>query len=162
MMLKPKGRNDNHKFDYSKITGQIFVGSDFCTGRDCKKHRAEFEKLKIDTEINLSIEKKEIPPDNVSSYTWIPVVDGYAPTMEQMEVGAAIVDKAIKNGKNVYVHCRNGHGRSPTLVAAYLIRHEGYEVNQAIKLIKNKRPEIHIEKRQREALDKFTKKTLID
>lgn len=157
MKLKPKGRNDSHKFDYSQITENIYVGSDFCAGRNCKEHRVEFEKLNVHSEINLSIEKKETPPDSVSSYTWIPVVDGHAPTVEQMEVGAAIIDKTVKDNKNIYVHCRNGHGRSPTLVAAYLIRYKNLSVEEAVELIEKKRPEAHIEKTQEEALREFAK-----
>lgn len=154
----PKGRNDSHEFDYSKITENIYVGSDFCTGRNCKEHRMEFEKLNVDSEINLSIEKKETPPDNVSSYTWIPVVDGHAPTMGQMEVGAAIINKTVSSGKNIYVHCKNGHGRSPTLVAAYLIRYKGRNIDDAIGLINKARPEAHIEKIQEKALREFARR----
>lgn len=158
MKLKPKGRNDRHKFDYSKIMEYVFVGSDFCMGRNCKEHRVEFEKLNVDSEINLSIEKKETPPDNVSSYTWIPVVDGHAPTQEQMEVGASIINEAVKSKKNIYVHCKNGHGRSPTLVAAYLVRYQGMNADEAIRLIEKKRPEAHIEKTQAQALREFALK----
>jgi protein-tyrosine phosphatase len=158
MKLKPRGRNDSHKFEYSKISKHLFVGSDFCTGRNCKEHEEEFKKLNIDSEINLSIEKKEVPPENIESYTWIPVVDGHAPTMWQMEAGASIIDKAVASGKNIYVHCRNGHGRSPTLVAAYLIRYGGISVDEAIEEIEKKRPEAHIEKTQKDALRKFSEK----
>jgi len=158
MKLKPKGRNDSHNFDYSKISDHIYVGSDFCTGRKCKEHRAEFKRLNVDSEINLSAEKKEIPPDNVSSYTWLPVVDGYAPTQQQLDVGTEIVNSAVGNGKNVYVHCRNGHGRSPTLVAAYLIKFQKMSVDDAIDLIEKKRPEAHIETSQEKALREFAKR----
>lgn len=42
-------------------------------------------------------------------------------------------------------------------MVAYLIRHERCEIDQAIKLIKEKRPEIHIETEQLQVLEKFRK-----
>lgn len=150
--LKPKGRNDTHEFDYSVISKNIIVGSDFCNGRNCKEHKKEFEKLNVEVEINLAAEEKEMPPDDISSYTWIPVVDGYAPNPAQVDVGVSIIDQAIKNKKTVYIHCKNGHGRSPTLVAAYLIKHSQKSVDESIEFIRKKRPEIHIEKSQHKAL----------
>ncbi len=64
----------------------------------------------------------------------------------------------IKDGKKVYVHCRNGHGRSPTLVAAYLIRFEKKSLQEAEKLILKTRPEVHIEDSQHKALTEFTER----
>lgn len=156
--LKPKGRGDGHKFDYSGITDKIIVGSDFCTGRVCALHEDEFKKLNVCAEINLSAEKKEKPPDDIDVYAWLPVVDGYAPTLDQLDYATSLINEVVSKEKNIYVHCKNGHGRSPTLVAAYLIRYKGMDVDEAIKFIKKKRPEVHIEKSQRKALEKYSKK----
>lgn len=150
-----KGRNDGHVFDYSKITEQIYIGSDLCKGMVCPIHGPEFEALGILVELNLSVEKKEIPPDGIDVYSWIPVPDGYAPSPEQLDIGTAIIDEAVKGEKKVYVHCANGHGRSPTMVAAYLIRYQGKGVDEAIDFVAGARPEIHVEETQKEALSKF-------
>ena len=158
--LKPKGRNDNHLFDYSKITGKIYIGSDLCKGSVCPVHGPEFKKLGVCVEINLSAEKKEMPPDEIDSYTWMPVVDGYPPSFDQLNIGTSVINQAIKNGETVYVHCKNGHGRSPTMVVAYLIRYRDMGVDEAINFIAKKRPEIHIEKSQKSALKDFAKKWL--
>jgi protein-tyrosine phosphatase len=154
-MLKPKGRNDGHNFDYSIIADKIYVGSDFCVGRECKLHSEEFNKMGVCVEINLAAEKKEIPPDDINMYAWLPVVDGYAPTMDQLNLGTSMINEAVEKGNTVYVHCKNGHGRSPTMVAAYLIRYKGLSVDEAIDLIVQKRPETHIEEVQRWALVEF-------
>ena len=66
-----------------------------------------------------------------------------------------ILEEFISGGKKVFVHCKNGHARSPTLVAAYLIKHQGMSVEDALKLINEKRPESHIEKSQRKVLEEF-------
>jgi hypothetical protein len=151
----PKGRNDGHDMDHSEVVPGIFIGSDLCKGGTCLIHGEEFKRLGVSFEVNLSDENNELPPKDIAGYLWIPVVDGFAPSLEQMEMGVAFIHSAQVAGKSVYVHCRNGHGRSPTLVAAYLKRHKNMKVDQALKLIKSKRSEIHIERSQTDALDKF-------
>jgi len=157
-MIEPKGRNDSHKFDFSKITDKIYLGSDLCKGGVCLIHQEEFKKLGIGVEVNLSAEENELPPKNIEAYLWLPVVDGHAPSRGQLEIGTCFMDSAIKANKVVYVHCRNGHGRSPTLVSAYLIRYHNLDVAAAIDFVKGKRPEVHIEDSQLEALIEFSQK----
>lgn len=158
-MLTPKGRNDEHIFDFSKITDKIYIGSDLCRGGVCLIHREEFKKLGVKFELNLSQEENELPPKDLEvGYLWLPVADGYAPSQLQLCIGTAAIHEAVVNGKKVYVHCKNGHGRSPTVVAAYLIRYKDYSLEGALKLIKEKRPEVHIEETQYEALRLFSKR----
>lgn len=59
MNQKPNGRDDGHVFDYSKTTENIYLGSDFCVGRECKMHSDEFAKMGVCTEINLALNKFE-------------------------------------------------------------------------------------------------------
>lgn len=156
--LKPAGRNDGHTADYSKITDKIYLGSNLCKGNVCPIHGKEFKKLGVTAEINLSFERKEIPPDEVDIYSWIPVVDGYPPTQKQLVMGSGIINESVNCGTTIYVHCTNGHGRGPTMVAAYFIRYKNMSVNEANDFIKSKRPEIHIEERQWKALEQFATK----
>lgn len=158
--LQPMGRNDDHIFDYSFINDQIYIGSDLCQGGVCLLHEAEFKKLGVSAEINLSFENNELPPKNIESYLWLPVVDGYAPNDMQFLIGSSAINDVIRNGKKVYVHCRNGHGRSPALVAAYLMRYKGMSLEEAALVIKTKRPESHLEEVQIEALTKFKERWL--
>ncbi|MGD8744681.1 MAG: dual specificity protein phosphatase family protein [Candidatus Woesebacteria bacterium] len=158
MSKEPKGRNDGHEFDHSVIEDKIIIGSDLCKGGVCKIHGEEFKKLGVSVEINLSKENNELPPKDIETYLWLPTVDGYAPSVFQLNLGTCAMNHAVTSGKRVYVHCRNGHGRSPTLVAAYLIAYRGLGLDEAIKLISQKRPEIHIEENQHEALVAFARK----
>ena len=155
--IKPKGRNDGHQFNYSKITDNIYIGSDLCKGGICLIHGEEFKKLGVSVEINLSLENNELPPKDIETYLWLPVADGHAPKKDQLTAGVCLIDTVVKAGKIVYVHCRNGHGRSPTLVAAYLMRYKGMSLDGANAVICKKRPEAHIEKTQEEALREFAK-----
>lgn len=152
-MLTPKGRNDGHETDYSLIIDNIYVGSNLCKGAICPLHGPEFQKLGVCVEINLDNERKEVPPDDMEGYIWMPVVDGYPPNPIQLAMGTSVIHEAIHDNRTVYIHCKNGHGRSPTLVAAYLIKYKNMSVDEAINLIQEKRPEIHIEDIQRKALE---------
>jgi dual specificity MAP kinase phosphatase len=94
-------------------------------------------------------------PFGVKYYLWLPVKDHQAPTQEQLMVGVDFIDTLVSRKIKIYIHCKNGHGRSPTLVAAYLIATKGMTVDQAVKYIEKRRPSIHLEKVQYAALKKF-------
>lgn len=157
----PKGRNDEHKFDYTKIRDNIYIGSDLCKGGVCLLHGQEFKKLGVSFEINLSLENNELPPKDMEiGYMWLPVTDGYSPSQLQLDMGTSAMHEVVESGKTVYVHCKNGHSRSPTMVSAYLIRFEKMPKEKAEELIKEKRPEIHIEEAQLNELKKFEERWL--
>lgn len=101
---------------------------------------------------DISLEEDHLDaPFGVEFYAWIPVKDNTAPTRDQFELGVSILEKIVLLKKKVYVHCKYGHGRAPTLVAAYLIK-QGKTVNEAIEFIKSKRPSMHLEEVQIKAL----------
>lgn len=149
------GDNSGHEMDYSQITDEIFIGSDLCKGPSCPVHTPEFERLGICGEINLEIEHAELPPKNIDAYLWLPVEDRESPTLGQFMIGTSAIAEMVKLKNKIYVHCKNGHGRSPALVAAYLIRFKDKTVEEALEFIKSKRGEVHLEDNQIEALRKF-------
>ena len=78
------------------------------------------------------------------------------PAPDQLEFGVSVLEKLVSMNKKVYVHCKNGHGRTPTLVAAYLVKN-GKTPEEAETFVKTKRPPVHLEKVQRQALQNFSK-----
>ncbi len=139
------------QLEYNYITDGIYIGTNQC----CQAHFDE--KLKQEgIEADISLEEEHVDaPFGVQFYVWIPVKDYSAPTLEQLNFGVAILEKLILLKKKSYVHCKNGHGRAPTLVAAYLIK-QGKSPEEAINFIKIKRPSIHFQDSQKEILTRFS------
>ncbi|OGM27980.1 hypothetical protein A3D00_04530 [Candidatus Woesebacteria bacterium RIFCSPHIGHO2_02_FULL_38_9] len=148
----------DHATDYSQITEQIFIGSDLCRGLYCPLHSVEFKKLGICAEVNLEIERNETPTPGVDTYIWLPTPDLHAPTQDQLAIGSSAIGEMVGLGNKIYVHCKEGLGRSPTMVVAYLVRYKGMQVDKSIDFIAQRRPGIHIEDSQRMALVEFSKK----
>ncbi|XP_072313036.1 dual specificity protein phosphatase 3 [Eucyclogobius newberryi] len=56
------------------------------------------------------------------------------------EEGAEFIDKALAHNKGkVYVHCREGYSRSPTMVVAYLMLRHKMDARQAVATVRHKR-----------------------
>lgn len=139
------------QLEYNYITDGIYIGTNQC----CQTHFDK--KLKQEgIEADISLEKEQIDtPFGVGFYVWIPVQDRAEPTQEQLKFGVSVLETLVSMKKKIYIHCKNGHGRAPTLVAAHLIK-SGKSVEDAIEFIKVKRPSIHLEKVQEDALRKFS------
>lgn len=148
--------NNNHpqakELEYNYIADGIYIGTNQC----CPTHFDEaLKKLGITADISLEEERLDAP-FGVDLYTWIPVKNHLPPNPDQMEFGVTTLEKLVAMGKKIYVHCKNGHGRAPTLVSAYFIR-KGKSPEEAEIFIKSKRPTMHLEDAQREALSTFAK-----
>ena len=108
--------------------------------RYCVNMRIEFD----DAEHGLALEH----------YCHLPTVDDEAPTLEQLRRGVAFVDGAVSAGESVYIHCGGGVGRAPTMAAAYFIS-RGFALDDAVALIRETRPFIHIMPPQMDQLRRF-------
>src|SRR3989344_2807983 len=126
-------------FEYSKITSQIYIGTNQC----CQMH-FDAELIKRGIRADISLEAKRLDsPFGVDYYLWLPVKDHLAPTKKQFQIGVEFLNQLIKIGESVYIHCEHGHGRAPTLVATYLALTKNIDLEKAVSLIKNKRPGAH-------------------
>ena len=66
-----------------------------------------------------------------------------ANTAAEFRKGAAVLNRWIKSGKKVIVHCYAGISRSVSTVIAYYIIYKGLTYDQAYDLIKKGRPELN-------------------
>ncbi|MBD3311683.1 MAG: hypothetical protein GF349_04320 [Candidatus Magasanikbacteria bacterium] len=145
---------DKHiKMDYNKITDQIYLGTNSC----CQMHFKK-ELLNKGITADISLEAKRIDnPVGVKYFLWLPTKDHYSPTFKQLLTGIKTIEALVEQGEKIYIHCKNGHGRAPTMLAAYFI-YQGISTKDAIRAIAAKRSEIHIEPPQLKQLQKLEKK----
>lgn len=140
-------KHPQNKLDFNYITDGIYIGTNQC----CQTHFAETLKNE-GIEADVSPEEERVDaPFGVDFYVWLPVKNYTAPKPDQLKFGVSALEKLTSNKKKVYVHCKNGHGRAPTLVAAFLIK-QGKTTEEAIQLIKTKRPSVHLTDMQIESL----------
>ncbi|OGZ41429.1 MAG: hypothetical protein A3C80_03895 [Candidatus Ryanbacteria bacterium RIFCSPHIGHO2_02_FULL_45_43] len=138
--------------EYNYIDEGIYIDTNQC----CKAHMDEM-LLKKGITADISLETVRLDqPFGVTFYVWIPVENHTAPTHDQLDFGVSVLEKLVQMKRKVYVHCQNGHGRAPTLVAAYFTT-KGMTPDKAEAFIKSKRPSIHLENVQRKALKEFAK-----
>lgn len=117
------------------------------------------KKYDIDTVINISYEIPNYYTEDIKYYN-IKIYD-----INETDILIHLDDfiKFIKNEKkkkekkNILIHCYMGSSRSASLVVAYLCRYHGFNVENAINFIKDKRELININIKFIEDLKKWNK-----
>ncbi len=87
------------------------------------------------------------------TYLCAPMLDALAPAERQLR---DVIERATDWPGVVYVHCAQGHGRSALVVAALLLRRGlATDVQHALALLRQARPGIGLQRRQRQVLHRF-------
>lgn len=142
--------SDKPPFEYNLITEQIYLGTNAC----CVVHFNEgLLKMGVKGDISMELERLDAA-QGAEFFLWLPVEDHHAPTMAQLRVGTHTLRELVDSGEKVYVHCRNGHGRGPSLVVAYFIL-LGDDFDTAHAKVKEKRSVIHLDEGQVARLKEF-------
>jgi len=154
MLTSEEIRDMEHKhinLSYNKIEELIYAGNNMC----CQTHfEEELLSKGIAVDISLELEKFD-NPKGVKYFFWFPWKEDTAPSKELIEIGLKTVDNLIERNIKMYIHCKNGHGRTTTFLAAYFIRTKGITADEALKLVKEKRPSTHLNETQRSFLREF-------
>jgi len=87
----------------------------------------------------------------------LPVQNSDAPTQEQLDLGVAAIDDALRQGVRVAVHCGAGLGRAGTLLAAYLVSC-GSAPDDAIDKVRSVRPGSIETQEQEDAVHRFAQR----
>lgn len=126
------------KFSRECATAQIVP--DLFLGRLLTKLEASLVAPEPVAVVDLVAEFSEAPRFRAApGYLLLPVLDGTAPTLGQLQQGVRHIVEWLPKGR-VYVHCALGHGRSVTLVAAFLLATgKAASVEDAIKMIRSRR-----------------------
>ncbi|MGL6280956.1 MAG: dual specificity protein phosphatase family protein [Microcoleaceae cyanobacterium] len=128
---------------YHQITPNIWLG-----------RRVNIDELpeNIDLIIDLTCEFPE--PSNLTTdkaYICHPTLDADAP--EPAILQDLVKTMSDRPDSNIYVHCALGHGRSASVVAAYLlITKQVASVEEAIAFLKNIRPRVNLNAQQQAKL----------
>ena len=139
--------------DYDYIDEGIYLGSNQC----CLMGLAEvLQKEGVSADISLEGERLD-QPQGVEVYTWLPIPDGTPPSSEQLAYGVMSLTELVRQGRKIYLHCQNGHGRSTTLLSAYLIATRGMTPEEAFTYIKERRSGVHLTDVQWHALESYYK-----
>src|ERR1700761_2871511 len=118
----------------SQITANLFLGSQYSL--------IGLQKLKalgVTAIVNMRMHPvfKESQYEGFH-YLHLPTIDNTPPPLDVLIKGADFISGEIKNGGKVYVHCRQGLGRGPTMAIAYLIS-TGLTYEDAFALVKKVR-----------------------
>jgi atypical dual specificity phosphatase len=133
------GMVSNRPTNFSWVTEGKLAGSGLPVTPD------EFQWL-VDKGIKSIVTVREVPlpskwfdGGNID-YLHQMVEDYGAPTMEVLDETVNYIDKNIRSGKPVLVHCAAGKGRTGAVLAAYMIKKENLTAEEAIKKIRLLRP----------------------
>ncbi len=139
-------------FDYQQITDLVYIGTNMC----CQFGFAK-ELLSKGVRVDISLEDLRIDaPHGVDYFLWLPTPDHLPPTPDALILGVQMLEFCAARQLPAYIHCRNGHGRAPTLFAAYLIK-QGNTLEQALAIIHAKRPTAAITDAQKVGLKAYAK-----
>ncbi|WP_295651596.1 dual specificity protein phosphatase [uncultured Mucilaginibacter sp.] len=119
----------------SQITADLFLGSQYnLIGL------RKLKKLGVTAIVNMRIHSIYTHARYKGfKYLHLPTVDNTPPKLGDLIYGADFLFGEIKKGGKVYIHCRQGLGRGPTMTIAYLLK-IGMTFSDAFALVKRVRP----------------------
>lgn len=134
----------------SRITAQIFLGGQYNL-RGLKK----IQEWGITGIVNM----REKPFTRINQfptikYLHLPTKEHTAPSLVDLKTGVQFIQQQVDKGGKIYIHCRWGEGRGPTMVVAYLIS-TGMSLMQAISQVQTVRPFIRMSQVQLDQLVEF-------
>lgn len=123
--------------NFSIVTDQLSV-SDAPTEEDIREIAAEGYAAVVDLRSETCDDMGLLEKLGLAFFH-VDIDDTYTPTMEQLHQIFTFADHFLGQGKRILVHCQNGCGRSPLMVAAILI-HRGMPTPAALNLLYDRQP----------------------
>jgi hypothetical protein len=134
---------------FVQVAPNVFLGRRL-TAREAKHSEQWLAVLDLVAEMPESQPLRE-----VANYRSLPILDATAMTLDQLRDAVEWVKQHAATGA-VYVHCALGHGRSATVVAAYLLACGlASNAKSAVKHVRELRPGVRLKPPQRKVLDAF-------
>ncbi|MFO7662782.1 MAG: dual specificity protein phosphatase [Chloroflexota bacterium] len=143
-------RIQGHRW-FDKITPQLWLGG-------APTYERDYQFL-LDNDITAVLDMRAEREGNLAfykahdiAYHRLKVLDALVPSPQYLSEGADWIDEQINQGRTVLVHCAKGRGRSATVVAAYLMRHQDLPYDDCHTMMKTVRPLVKLEERHRDRL----------
>ena len=142
------------KMSYNQITDLIYAGNNMC----CQVHfNQEIISKGITTDISLEAESLD-NPKGVKYFFWFPWEEDAVPSDDLIDLGMRVLDDILGAGNKVYIHCKNGHGRTTTFLVCYFIYKHRFPPEIALKKVFEKRPSGHLNVAQKGFLRKYAER----
>lgn len=143
--------HEHTKFSYNKIEEFLYAGNNLC----CQTH-FEMELLAKGVAADISLEAERLDnPQGVKYFFWFPWEEDTAPSNDLIDLAMKVLDDTVQSSVKVYIHCKNGHGRTTTFLASYLIYKHRLSVDEALERIFEKRPSGHLNDAQKAFLTEY-------
>ncbi len=149
------------RFIYEKVQGhpwfhevapQLWIG-----GAPAYERDYEFlNSARINAIVDMRAErsgKQTFFEKNGIDYQRIPVLDVMVPSNADFNLGVEFIHRHVENDDIVLVHCAKGRGRSSAMLAAYLMKYEGYTYQEAKELLTSKRSLVQLQGRHERAIE---------
>ena len=124
----------------SEITPNCYLGC-LPTSSDVE----QLNKLGIKNVVNMCAEyggpKKTYEKYQIKQLH-LSTIDSTAPSLKSIEKAIEFLKQSLLKKEICFVHCKTGMARSATVVFCHLIVNENYSPDDAMKLLKEKRPEV--------------------
>jgi protein-tyrosine phosphatase len=133
---------------FNRISPQIILG-----GQPAQRHLIKLAQAGVTGIINMRDEysyEEQVGATNMN-YLELPTVDNTPPKQEDLQRGVEFIQHEVERGGSVYIHCWEGLGRGPAMVAAYFIR-TGCTPEEAWSKIRKARPFVRPTDEQMDAL----------
>ncbi len=118
------------------ITPNLAIGSDI---RDINYLKMRSISALIGLQAERPDDERRLQSTGIT-YLHLPIKDGHAPELAQIQSMVDWVNQQRGMGRKVYMHCAAGVGRAPTMAIAYLVS-TGLTVDEAYAQIKRKHPD---------------------
>jgi protein-tyrosine phosphatase len=151
-----RGNLSGIPINFSWITPNLAVGGRYPV--EAIEHLAT--RFGITHIVDVRVEEKDneaVLREHGITLLHLPTIDSRAVSQEMLEDGVAWVNQQLADGGKVYIHCAHGIGRSVLLACCVLVS-MGYSAQDALRQVKQKRPQAAPNQEQLNALVEFARR----